>query len=115
MQVPPGAGPAGTVNGLEPPAVKLNGVPTVIPVPATLQTLRRPVGGTTPSHANFRVIKINSPGFQSMFPLGGPKGTVTWCGPKVAPVETKGAEVLLVVTVMPVMNGVPVQPAGVAG
>ncbi len=43
-QVPPGAGPLGTVNVLA-PAVKVNGVPTGIPGPPTLQTLSRPSAG----------------------------------------------------------------------
>src|SRR5438128_1157208 len=41
MQVPPGAGPAGTASALV-PAVNMNGVPIAIPGPATLQTLSRP-------------------------------------------------------------------------
>ena len=40
-QVPPGAGPAGTITGV-PATSKVKFVPTVIPVPATLQMLRVP-------------------------------------------------------------------------
>jgi hypothetical protein len=41
-QVPPGAGPAGTITGI-PATLKLKFVPRVTPLPAILQTLTKPV------------------------------------------------------------------------
>ena len=60
LQVPPGAGPARTVSGF-PATLKVKGVPTATPAPATLQICRKPVLGRTGMMALRKVAMVCPP------------------------------------------------------
>ena len=60
LQEPPGAGPARTVTGF-PATLKVKGVPTATPAPATLQICRKPVPGRTGMTVSRKVAMVCPP------------------------------------------------------